>query len=164
MINVPYDDNILPLLGCPVETEAAQDGMKISGKPIKVEIFEGGEEQPYSPRIAMAVYRAGDRYFFFDIGWIGASWHPIHEIGKLTKADDGNGVWHFEEIMSDGPNRTFRLSVLEEDAEGEDGHMVDDYFAYKKFLEQRKITDDFMAEQIRSTFFIPATIKIVRVG
>jgi hypothetical protein len=122
--------------------------MKLRDKPLKI------EGQACGKRIVDSLYKAGDQYYFLDTGWVYASFHPYHCIGKLVDYDQGE--WLFE----DEEDRLFAVSVIDNKED------LEFYKGWKTYLKEKypDLKGIDVAERNRGEYNIPANVKIEQVS
>ncbi|MCX5832783.1 MAG: uracil-DNA glycosylase family protein [Deltaproteobacteria bacterium] len=113
----------------PREEWGERRNIKLSDKPLKIV----GEE--CGTRIVSELFKAGDRYVFFDIGWPDAALNPIHWIGKLVSEKDGVMVFQDDTHADIEPEpRTYTISpITTRDKYYNGGSMLDDVNEWRQW-------------------------------
>jgi hypothetical protein len=124
----------------------------LTDKPLKIEGNACGT------RIVDSLYKAGDFYYFLDIGWPESNSHPDHCIGKMTDEDNSFGEWEF----TDNEGREFFVSLIHDYDKYGDSSMMEVYNLWKKELKD-KFPDADPIDFIRNDLRL-GDIKIEQVG
>lgn len=91
-------------------------------------------------RIIAALYKIGDKYLFFDVGWLEASLNPLHWIGIKIKENKYEIIFRDDESGA----RTFMVSPIVQ----ADGPMLEDAIRWGKYCLERENVGPALEEQI----------------
>lgn len=98
--------------------------MDLGKNPLKIQGKLSGT------RIVDSLYKAGDEYYFLDIGWKDAATHPCHYIGKLVKETDDSATFKGED------EEVFVITEIEDEDVFGDDLMLAIFRDWKNYLKE----------------------------